>query len=170
MQTEQLIARAASGAAAGLAATAVLHRVQGVFEQRVPAAAAPIRRDPGEFMVEQAESALPESARERIPEPVEKVAVKALHLGYGTTFGVLYGMLRPRGGNVLADGLALGLVTWAAGFLGWLPATGLLPPPDRQRPAQLLGPILEHAVYGIATVSAWEALRRGLAARGIETA
>jgi hypothetical protein len=100
---------------------------------------------------------------------VEEAAVQALHLGYGTTFGVLYGMLRPRGGNLLVDGLALGLVTWAAGFLGWLPATGLLPPPNRQRPAQLLGPILEHAVYGIATVALCDAARDALSSRGIET-
>src|SRR5205085_12487971 len=96
--------------------------------------------DPGEFMLEQIERALPMKVQQRIPDNVEQVAVKSLHLGYGMTFGALYGVLRKRPGNVVIDGAALGLVTWAAGYLGWLPATGLMPAVTRQRPRQVITP------------------------------
>ena len=88
----------------------------------------PIREDPGEFMVDAAEDALPASARTaRIPGWAESAAAQGLAVGYGLTFGALYAAVRPRGGPTLTDGVALGLVTWAAGYLGWLPAAGLRP-------------------------------------------
>ena len=69
----------------------------------------PMREDPGEFMVEQAEELLLEEAREQVPVTLETVAAKSLALGYGMTAGAIYGALRPRTGNLLVDGTALGL-------------------------------------------------------------
>ena len=83
MRLDQLAPRVAGGAAAGLAATAALHQIHSATQERLPEAAAPIRQDPGEFMVEQAESVVPEATREQVPEPVEKAAAMSLHLGYG---------------------------------------------------------------------------------------
>jgi hypothetical protein len=45
------------------------------------------RQDPGVFMVETIESALPVAARQRIPQAVETGAAKRLAVGYGLTFG-----------------------------------------------------------------------------------
>jgi hypothetical protein len=41
---------------------------------------------------------------------------------------------RPRGGSALLDGALLDIASWAAGYLGWLPALGLMPPVWRQDP------------------------------------
>jgi hypothetical protein len=119
----------------------------------------PIRKHPGEFMVESAENALPDRARQQIPAWVESVAAQSLGAGYGVTFGDLYAALRPGGGPVLTDGAVLGLATWATGYLGWLPALGLMPPVHRQEPAQVFGLVVHHVLYGVATVAAYQWLR-----------
>jgi hypothetical protein len=63
---------------------------------------------------------------------------------------------------VVRDGIALGFATWAAGYAGWLPALGLLPPPSDQRPAEVAGPALRHVLFGILTVDAYRRLRRAV--------
>jgi hypothetical protein len=149
----------ALGAAGGLAGTVVIQALMAVTRRLWPDAAAPIRQDPGAFMVEQAEEALPSRVEDRIPATVEKVAAKALGLGYGLTFGAAYAAVRPRGGNSFVDGLALGAAVWAAGYLGWLPATGLMRPVWEQSPEQVAAPVAEHLAYGMATVATYNALR-----------
>jgi hypothetical protein len=123
-----------------------------------------MRKEPGEFMVEQAEQALPEQARAQVPERLESAAAKSLAYGYGATFGALYSALRPEGRNVLLDGVALGVGTWAVGYLGWLPKLGLMPRVTEQRLTQVAGPIALHVLFGVATVSAYSALRRQIPA------
>jgi hypothetical protein len=121
-----------------------------------------MRQEPGAFMVEQGEKLLPESARQRIPQRVETGAALLLAAGYGLTFGALYPLLRPRGGSIIADGVLLGLVNWATGYLGWLPAAKLMPPLWRQNAPQVMGPMLQHALYGMVTVATYNWLRRRL--------
>jgi hypothetical protein len=116
---------------------------------RFPVTTPPFRGDPGDFMVKRVERVLPERVQQAIPRAAETAAARTLALGYGLTFGTLYGLVRRKPGNVLVEGTALGLVTWAAGYLGWLPATGLLPPIMRQRPAQAVTPIWQHIAFGI---------------------
>ncbi|HEX9372389.1 MAG TPA: hypothetical protein VF897_15350 [Roseiflexaceae bacterium] len=89
-----------------------------------------------------------------------KAAATSLGLGYGATAGAIYAALRPRFGNLLLDGALLGLATWAIGYLGWLPASGLLPPVQEQAAEQVAAPIAQHLVFGLATVAAYQALRR----------
>ncbi|HKO15279.1 MAG TPA: hypothetical protein VJU87_03515 [Gemmatimonadaceae bacterium] len=160
MQDSSLTHRLIAGSVAGAAATVVMQPLRSLTAARVPQAKAPIRQDPGEFMVERVEERLPAKAADRIPEAAEHAAAKSLALGYGITFGALYAMLRPRPGNILAEAAALGLVTWAAGYLGWLPAAELMPPVTKQRPAQIAGPLVEHLVYGLAVVGGLAAARR----------
>jgi hypothetical protein len=95
-----------------------------------------MRQDPGEFMVEQAKSALPREKRERVPESVEATASSLLRVGYGTT-GV-----------------------WAAGYLAWLPRTRLMPPVTEQHAGQVILPLLQHAAFGVALVPTYDWLRR----------
>lgn len=159
-----LLTRAALGAAGGFAGTLAIQALMGISRRWLPEALPPLREDPGEFMVRQAERALPESARERIPEAAETAAAGMLAMGYGLTFGALYAAIRPRGGSPLADGLALGAACWAAGYLGWLPALGLLPPIWRQRATEAVAPAAEHLVYGMTTVAAYDWLRRRVGA------
>ena len=77
-----------------------------------------------------------------------------LGLSYGASFGAGYAGT-PGTGSVLFDGTLLGLGVWAAGYLGWLPATGLMPPVWKQRARQVWAPGVEHVVYGLATVCAF---------------
>jgi hypothetical protein len=147
--------RLVAGAAAGLAGTFVLQGLLAGSGRWAPATLPPIRRDPAEFMVEQAESALPAARRPALPPAGRAAAEKGLQLGYGMTFGVLYGLVAGAGSPVLA-GVALGLATWAVGYLGWLPAAGLMPPVTRQEPARVAGPIATHVGYGIATGAAYQ--------------
>jgi hypothetical protein len=160
MNTEMAALRAGAGAAAGLAGTFLIQGLLAASQKWAPQSLPPIKQDPGEFMIEKAEEQLPQSVREKIPEELEKAAAKALALGYGTTFGALYAASRPETRNLLLEGSALGLVTWGAGYLGWLPATGLMPPLTQQDPKQIAGPILSHVLFGIVTVGLYRFLRR----------
>src|SRR5215216_4378698 len=156
MSQHNLIEHVALGAAAGGAATFLLQGIHTSEQKLLPETMPPIREDPGEFMVEQGEELLPEEAREQVPNTVETVAAKSLALGYGMTAGALYGALRPRTGNLLVDGTALGLGVWAVGYLGCLPALGLMPPVQQQETKEVAGPIAQHIIFGIAMVAAYQ--------------
>lgn len=153
----------AAGAAGGLAGTLVIHGLMGAEKRwwlsRIP----PLRDEPGHFMVAKAESLVPRTWRRQIPSRVEQGVGQSLGIGYGIAFGALYAALRPRGGKPMADGLLLGLLCWAAGYLGWLPALGLMPPVWRQKLPQAMAPAIDHVAYGIATVVVYRWLRRLLA-------
>jgi hypothetical protein len=95
MSDKNLIARMARGAAAGLVGTFALQGIRESSQKLLPETTPPIREDPGEFMVEQAEQELPAETREQVTEVAETVAAKSLALGYGMTAGVLYAALRP---------------------------------------------------------------------------
>lgn len=153
------IERIAEGAAAGFAGTAALQVVRTGSQQRLPETMAPLRQEPGRFMVEKASAALPVETRARLPEAGKKAAGQALGVGYGLTWGALYAALRPRGGSPWVEGAALGAGSWAAGYLGWLPALGLMPSVAEQAPRQVVGPLLRHLLFGIVTVAAYDKLR-----------
>lgn len=158
----RILMRAAVGAAGGLAGTLALQALMGAGRRWAPETLPPMREEPGRFMIRKMEQAMPESARAEIPEYVEDAAAAGLGLDYGVAFGTLYGLLRPRGGNPLVDGLALGAACWATGYLGWLPALGLTPPVWRQHTVQAVAPAMEHLVYGVVAVAAHDWLRRAL--------
>ena len=161
MMTNQItVERLGTGAAAGLAGTFLIQGLLAASQKWAPHTLPPIKQDPGDFMVERAEERLPEKLRGQIPEGLEKVAAKSLALGYGMTFGALYAISRPEVKSLLLEGSALGLATWAAGYLGWLPATGLMPPLAKQDPAQIAGPILSHVLFGIVTVGLYRLLHQ----------
>ena len=150
--------RLAVGAAAGLAGTFLIQALLNAGQKWAPQTLPPIKQDPGKFMLEQAEQRLPDNLREKIPEQLEKAAAKSLGLGYGTTFGVLFATSRPEVRSVLLEGSLLGLLTWATGYLGWLPATGLMPSIAKQKPEQIAGPFLSHVLFGIVTVGLYRLL------------
>lgn len=59
----------------------------------------------------------------------------------------------------VGTGLGFGLLLWAAGYLGWLPAAGVLPQPWRQRAGDALTPAAAHVVYGLTLGLVERALR-----------
>jgi uncharacterized membrane protein YagU involved in acid resistance len=104
-------------------------------------------------MVHAAEHAI--GAGSSIPKPVEQAAAMATHIGYGTSFGIFYGLLRGsrKHRSTLADGIVLGSTVYAAGHLGWLPSVGLTQPVWKQELPQIGGELLRHVAYGIATAA-----------------
>jgi len=73
----------------------------------------------------------------------------ASHFGYGTSAGGLYGLLF---GNTsvppVTFGVGYGLAVWAASYLGWLPAAGIMRPATRQNRRRNVMLIASHAVWG----------------------
>jgi hypothetical protein len=158
--SNHLLLQVVEGAAAGLVGTFLLRGIMAASAKWTPGAVPPMRKDPGEFMVEQGKRALPQRAQQAVSGRPRKAAAQALALGYGMTFGALYAALRPRGGSTLRDGTILGLLCWAVGYLGWLPASGLMPPIWRHNAKQIASPPMSHAMYGMATVAAYDLMRR----------
>jgi hypothetical protein len=142
------------GAIAGFGGTMVMQGLMTLSAKTMPNAKPPIRQDPGEFMIGKVKEHID------VPEKLAKAAAKSLHLGYGMSSGALYGALRNRAGSTFLDGALLGLGVWASGYLGWLPATELMPPVTQQTPQQVIVPIVQHALFGIAVVAAYDSLMR----------
>ena len=159
MADNQLVKSVAAGAAAGLASTVAIQGLMAVSKQVAPETLPPIKQDPGEFMTEQAEKLLAPETRKKVPEVAKKATATTLAFGYGMTAGVLYAAFRPDVSNIVIEGTALGLGTWAAGYLGWLPALDLMPPVYKQNAKQVAGPVISHIIFGIATVGAYQWLK-----------
>lgn len=160
MDERSLTKRLMASAVAGAAGTLVLQAVRSETGKRFPRTTTPMKQDPGEFMVEAAKSRLPDRVSQAIPQRVDAVAARSLALGYGLTFAAAYAALRPRPKHLLLEGAVLGLATWAAGYLGWLPATGLTPPVTAQTRAQVLTPPAQHLAFGLVVVFGLAAMYR----------
>ena len=142
--------RLALGAVAGVAATFVMQGMMTASGKLIPGSRPPIKQDPGEFM----------AGKVPLPEAVRPWAAKSLQLGYGMTPGVLYGALRARHRSPVFDGALLGIGVWAVGYLGWLPATDLMPPITEHEPKQIVVPLVQHALFGVAVAAAYDGLMR----------
>jgi uncharacterized membrane protein YagU involved in acid resistance len=148
------------GTVAGLLGTAVIQGALAGTKRWMPEMLPPVKKDPGEFMVEKAKKSLPLKAQRKIPDSAEDIAATLLAFGYGISFSVLYAELKRIHPNVVLDGSLLGLAAWGAGYLGWLPAAGLMPPVWKQRRKKVLPNIASHIVFGMVTVAVFSGLRK----------
>jgi hypothetical protein len=73
----------------------------------------------------------------------------AAHFAFGAAMGVIWERL-PARLHTARGGAAFGLAVWGANYAGWLPATGLMPPPSRDRMARPTTMVLAHLVFGAA--------------------
>lgn len=73
----------------------------------------------------------------------------AAHLAYGAAAGAVYSAV-PKSGRPALDGTAFALFVWAASYLSWLPAAGLMPPAGRVPAARNALMIAAHLVWGLA--------------------
>jgi hypothetical protein len=105
---------------------------------------------------------------DRFSPGAKKALVVAAHLTYGTGVGAVFGALRSDPGEPESDtatelqgdrddapteaavGAALGVLSWGAGWAGWLPIVGVHPAPWTQKTPRALLPVLDHAVFGAA--------------------
>ena len=73
----------------------------------------------------------------------------AFHFAFGAGGGALYAAaLRRAPLPPILRGMAFGTAIWAVSYMGWVPALGIMPPPDRDRPGRPVAMLLGHLVYG----------------------
>ena len=112
MKSKNTTLRIALGAVGGIIGTAVLFSALTANKKLFPEDEAPLREDPGEFMVETAENAaLTKKEQTEVPKIAEMIAANVLHFSYGASGGALYALLRPKAKNPLLEGAALGVAS-----------------------------------------------------------
>lgn len=80
-----------------------------------------------------------------------QVLAELFHLGYGLAWGALFGAVFGPRRDFVRAGVTFGLVQWAVGFAGYLPALRVTRPPHRAGMAENAVNLLAHAVYGVVT-------------------
>jgi len=73
----------------------------------------------------------------------------AEHSGYGAAGGAVHppsGLVRP----AVFAGQLTGLAVWKGSLGGWIPALGMLPPPDHDERGRTATVLLVHLAYGAA--------------------
>jgi len=73
----------------------------------------------------------------------------AAHLGYGMAAGVAFSFLPPQLRRSPPAGASYGALIYAAGYEGWLPLLGILPPAHRDTRRRVATMLLSHLVYGV---------------------
>ena len=72
------------------------------------------------------------------------------HFGYGAVFGTVYALVQDRiPVHSSLKGALAGVALWAASYLGWLPAMGILTPATQHPWRRNLLMILAHVVWGV---------------------
>jgi glycine/D-amino acid oxidase-like deaminating enzyme/nitrite reductase/ring-hydroxylating ferredoxin subunit len=81
----------------------------------------------------------------------ENVATVLAHWGFGVASGALFGLLHARKRGLAAStllGAGFGLAVWAASYYGWVPALGVMRPPQRDRPMRPTSMAAAHLLFG----------------------
>jgi hypothetical protein len=137
------------GAVAGLAGTAVMTSAMAVAKATgLMAGEWPPRNVARHF-----EEAI--GVRDALPRPAFEVSWVGQHSAYGAAAGVAYARSRRRLRlpEPLPTGPLFGAALWAFGYAGWLPATGLYPPPTAEPRRRIGTPIAAHLIDGTATAT-----------------
>jgi uncharacterized membrane protein YagU involved in acid resistance len=123
-------------------------------------AAGLIHRQPPEKIIRTFFPALPTSG---------KVALALVsHFGYGMGGGAVYACIVPARFQDPGTGTVFGAMVWLAGYEGWLPAFGVLPPAHKDRPGRAASVYVGHLVYGWTLGWAARRLQRKKAERAQE--
>ena len=78
------------------------------------------------------------------------VPTLAAHFGFGGAAGAVYGMIVGRRHANASTGCLFGLLVWAASYLGWVPAAGILPPATEHPGRRVVMMLISHVVWGSA--------------------
>ena len=86
------------------------------------------------------------------------VATNAMHWGYGTGWGIVYGLVAgTRGRSRLGGGLAFGTAVWLASYAQLVPM-GLYEPPWTYEPGELALDLSYHLAYGAGVAGGYAAV------------
>jgi hypothetical protein len=90
-----------------------------------------------------------------LPRRVHVRIVRSLPWAYGIAWGGLLGaavagMHVYRWRRTVLVGAGMGALSWAVGYAGWLPRTGLVRPIQRQGMGHILTSFATHVAYGVA--------------------
>lgn len=92
-----------------------------------------------------------------------RLLILAAHFVYGVSAGAAFGALRRECAGRDAEaavGAALGILSWGAGWSGWLWILGVHGAPWQQRTPRVLLPVLDHAFFGAVWGLVYRVLRR----------
>jgi uncharacterized membrane protein YagU involved in acid resistance len=87
-----------------------------------------------------------------LPESTARDLTLSAHYAYGAAVGALVAAAAPR--PSLPAGAAAGAAVWAASYLGWIPAAGLLKPATEHPARRNAMMIAAHLVWGAALAAA----------------
>jgi hypothetical protein len=82
-----------------------------------------------------------------LEEDAARVMTAASHLAYGAAAGAALAAVAGRRTGAISGGV-YGAALWVAGYDGWVPAIGALPPAHRDRPDRAVPMLAAHLVYG----------------------
>ena len=80
-------------------------------------------------------------------DDVADAAALLSHGAYGAAAGAAFALLAGDRRST-AWGVAYGVLVWAGGYEGWVPALGVLPPAHRDRPSRVAVMVTAHVVFG----------------------
>lgn len=93
------------------------------------------------------------------------LAASAAHVAFGGGAGIVFAVLRRLAPALRLPGAGIGfaLLVWLISYAGLIPALGIMPPPNRDRPGRAPTMIAAHVVYGLVLgrLTAALAARRG---------
>ena len=135
------------GAVAGLAGTAAMSAAMAVAKAAGPMPGENRPRKVGRHFEEAV------GVREELPREVFEASWVGQHFAYGAAAGAVYALARRRVGlrEPVPAGPLFGAALWAFGYAGWLPVTGLYPPPTDEPGRRVATLIAAHLIYGTAT-------------------
>jgi hypothetical protein len=149
-----------TGAIAGLTATAPMTMVMDALHRRLPAEQR-FELPPREITARIAKKA---GVLGALDERTRRNLTLINHFGYGAAMGALYGGTVDKLSLPGAfKGPAFGLAVWAASYMGWLPAVGILPPATRMSRERNALMIAAHLAWGLSTAVVTHQLQRSAA-------
>jgi uncharacterized membrane protein YagU involved in acid resistance len=140
------------GALAGLAATAPMTLAMKLMHEQLP------REERYPLPPRQVTEGIAEKAgvNEQLGEEEREAATWVSHFAYGAACGALYGALSGEGldEHPVVAGAGFGAAVWAASYLGWLPAAGILSPATEHPARRNALMIAAHLVWGATAAAA----------------
>lgn len=130
-----VLSKAVRGSVAGVAATSAMTTYMIALERL-----GVMRAQPPRMIVDRVAPDL--------SEPAANAAAGVSHAAYGALAGAAFAQLASGRAHAPALGIVYGLVLWVAGYEGWVPVLGALPPAHRDRPARVGTMLTAHLLYG----------------------